>query len=88
MLVRLTASLVLAASLFAPVQCASKPKPELRTEDDPAEALYQLADRFKAEGNAAARVKTLQFVVERYPSSRFAERAKGDLQEAGVASKP
>ncbi len=50
-------------------------------EDDPAEALYTLADKFKGEGNAAARAETLRFLVARYPTSRFAEAAKLDLAE-------
>jgi outer membrane protein assembly factor BamD (BamD/ComL family) len=80
---RIAAPLLLAAALTAPVQCARKAPPEQRLEDDAAEVLYQLAERFKAEGNGAARAETLRFLVERYPSSRFAETARLDLAELG-----
>lgn len=76
---RVAAPLLLAAALSAPLQCARKPTPDLRTEDDPAEALYTLAEQFKAHGNAAARAETLRFLVARYPASRFAQTAKVDL---------
>jgi hypothetical protein len=80
-LAALAAPLVVA--LTAPLQCGRKPPPEQRTEDEAAEVLYMLADKFKAEGNAAARAETLRFIIARYPASRFAETAKVDLaQEA------
>src|SRR5262245_44887547 len=69
---RVVAPLLLVSALSAPLQCARKPTPDLRTEDDPAEALYTLAEKFKAQGNAAARAETLRFLVSRYPASRFA----------------
>jgi len=69
----------------APLQCAREPEPELRRYETPPEALYQLAARFKASRNDAAWRETLAFLVERYPSSRFAIRAKGELEEAGEA---
>jgi outer membrane protein assembly factor BamD (BamD/ComL family) len=78
---RLAAPLLLAAALSAPLQCAKKPPPEQRTEDDPAEVLYTLAEKFKAEGNLPARAETLRFLVARYPESRFAQAAKLDLAE-------
>jgi outer membrane protein assembly factor BamD (BamD/ComL family) len=52
-------------------------------EDDAAEVLYTLAEKFKTEGNQGARAETLRYLVERYPSSRFAETAKTDLDELG-----
>jgi TolA-binding protein len=82
---RVVGSLLLAASLSAPFQCSSKVRPEHRLEEEPAEALYKLAERFGAQGNAAARAETLRFVVERYPASRFAEAAKVDLQQIAPA---
>jgi hypothetical protein len=51
-------------------------------EDDPAEVLYTLAEKFKAEGNAPARTETLRFLVTRYPESRFAAAARLDLGDA------
>jgi outer membrane protein assembly factor BamD (BamD/ComL family) len=74
------AKLVLLASVAtAPFQCASKAGPEQRLEEEPAEVLYELAEKFKVEGNSKARARTLRYLLERFPSSRFAETAKQDL---------
>jgi hypothetical protein len=78
---RVAGPLLLAAALTAPFQCARKTPPTQRLEDDAAEVLYALAERFKAEGNQAARAETLRFLVERYPESRFAAAARVDLAE-------
>jgi len=80
-----SAALVLAAT--APFQCASKAPPEQRMEEEPAEALYALAERFRAAGDAKARAETLRFIVERFPASRFALSAKADLAEAAPTAK-
>jgi hypothetical protein len=69
---------LLIASLFAlvmgsaPFQCAADPDPERRMQDSPSEALFELSERFQAEGNEAARRTTLETIVDRYPSSREA----------------
>lgn len=70
----------------APIQCASRPRPEAAHEDDPPEALWRLAERFGTENNAASHDETLRFLIERYPNSRWAERARMAL--AGDASAP
>ena len=49
---------------------------------------YWLADRFAKKGDTKGRAETLRFLVERYPSSRFAEAAKIDLAELGAAAAP
>jgi hypothetical protein len=78
---RLVGPILLAAVVSAPLQCArSRETPELRTEDDAAEVLYTLAEKFKAEGNPGARAETLRFLMARYPTSRFAEAARIDLE--------
>jgi outer membrane protein assembly factor BamD (BamD/ComL family) len=78
--------LLAAATASAPLQCArthpSGEAPERRTEDDAAEVLYTLAEKFKAEGNLGARAETLRFLMARYPTSRFAESARIDLEPA------
>lgn len=84
---RLAGWMVLAAAAAgAPLQCARTPPggeaPERRWEDDPAESLYMLAEKFQAEGNVAARAETLRFLMARYPTSRFAEAARIDLGRA------
>lgn len=77
--------LVIAAVAKAPFQCASEIDPNRRLYEDPSEVLYDLAERFKASGERRARVDTLRFLVERYPSSRFAGMARQDLEDLGEA---
>jgi hypothetical protein len=67
---------LLGLATLAPLQCPSTPPPERAREESPAEALWLLAERFTAQGDHAARRATLAFLVERYPSSRYAERAR------------
>jgi outer membrane protein assembly factor BamD (BamD/ComL family) len=83
------ASLLLAASAsLAPFQCASEVDPNKRREEEPGEALYALAERFKAEGNTKAQKTTLRFLIQKYPTSRFAEMARLDLGEMDQEDKP
>ena len=73
-------SLALAALLaLAPVQCGSSPRDRPEFEDSPAEALWDLSERFDDAGDDEARTRTLEYLIERYPSSRFAERARVTL---------
>jgi len=81
---RVIGPLLLAAAMSAPFQCSGKVRPEARMEEEPAEALYKLAERFGARGDRQARIETLRFIVERYPASRFSEMAKVDLIELGA----
>lgn len=69
---------------IASTQCASHRDPELAIEDEPAEALFGLAEQFREQGDVEARKSTLRYIVKRYPSSRFAARAERDLDELGV----
>jgi len=78
------AAAILASTASAPVQCARNPDPEHAIEEDPAEALYGLAEQFRDQGDPGARKSTLLYIRKRYPSSRFADRASHDLQEIGV----
>jgi len=66
----------------APLQCASEPDPELRRYETPGEALYGLAEQFKSKGDTAAWRATLEYLVARYPNSRFAAMARDDLEAA------
>jgi TolA-binding protein len=68
----------IALSLTAPYQCASN-DPARPVEDSAPAALWILAERFKAEGNAGARETTLRQIVDAYPSSRYAQRARQEL---------
>ena len=72
----------LALSL-APIQCTHEPDPSLRREDPADEALWNLAKDFDARGDDAAARHTLEVLVARYPSSRFALGAKERL-DGGV----
>ncbi|MFO0588760.1 MAG: hypothetical protein U0441_14515 [Polyangiaceae bacterium] len=85
---KLFATGLLFALGFAPFQCAREPDPNRRIEDEPAEVVYRLAERFKAEGKADARAETLKFLIERYPTSRYAKQAGDDLQGMGQAPPP
>jgi outer membrane protein assembly factor BamD (BamD/ComL family) len=73
------AALAAALLAVAPFQCASKAAPERRMEDDAGQGLYDLANDFHAKGDEKSRTATLEFLVKRYPSSRFAEAARVDL---------
>lgn len=78
MIARLALTLLLAR---APFQCASDPDPNRRLEDTPSEALWRLAERFEADGDPEAREVALREILERYPSSAEAERARRALGE-------
>jgi hypothetical protein len=81
---RVAACLALAAlSATAPYQCSRKVPHDERHEEGAEEVLYELAERFKAEGDAAARVKTLHYLVKKFPSSRYARMARKDLEALG-----
>lgn len=64
---------------LAPLQCTHEPDPALRREDPADEALWSLARDFDARGDDAAARHTLEVLVTRYPSSRFAPGAKERL---------
>jgi TolA-binding protein len=68
------------------MQCGKHSEdPELRRYETPPEALYDLAERFQKEGDLPARRATLEYIVERYPNSRFAVMAKEELERATPA---
>lgn len=66
----------------APMQCASEPAHEERRWETPGEALYELAQQFRARGEREAWRATLEYLVARYPSSREARMARADLDAA------
>ncbi len=87
--VRSVALALLAALSWAPLQCGSgEGDPALRAYETPGEALYGLAGEFKAKGDQKAWRETLEYLVARYPNSRFAAMAKDDLQKSGDKSSP
>ncbi len=68
----------------APFQCPSDPDPEKRREDTPGEALYDLAGEFKKAGDKEGHVRTLKYLIQKYPRSRHAVQAHQDLEAMGV----
>ena len=62
------------------MQCSGEPDPAKALEETPGEAVYKLAQEFHAKGDREAWAATLQFLIANYPSSRFAEMAKVDLE--------
>ena len=91
-MVRGTALLALLGSAAllstAPYQCKSD-DPGRAREETPGEALWALCGRFAAKGDDVSARATLDYLIERYPSSREAERAKEERDQphpcAGVA---
>ena len=79
------ALLLVATAATAPVQCGETPESELRLDETPGDALWQLAQRFESEHDHAAAVQTMRFLVERYPSSRWARAAREALADAGAS---
>jgi len=61
---------------LAPMQCGAPARDRPEWEDSPAEAIWDLSERFAADGDPAGRTRTLEYLIERYPSSHFAERAR------------
>ena len=75
----------LAASLNAPIQCGGgQDRPN---EDSAGDALYNLAEDFKAKGNDAASKDTLRYLVEHYPSNRHVPAAREELGMTGASKK-
>ncbi|MBW2457624.1 MAG: hypothetical protein JRI68_24175 [Deltaproteobacteria bacterium] len=63
----------------APYQCSGDPEPAMAVDETPGEALYGLAEQFREAGNVTAWRRTLRYLIDRYPSSRFAKTAQQDL---------
>jgi hypothetical protein len=72
----------------APFQCASDPDPERAIEDSAPEVLWELSEDFRARGDDGARRRTLEWIVERYPSSRYARRAEHALEQRADGAEP
>jgi hypothetical protein len=73
-----SAVLALCTALLAPYQCATS-KEHRPLEDTAPKALWILSERFQKEGDDKARETTLRQIVEQYPGSRYASRARGEL---------
>ena len=68
--------------LETPQGLAHDVEPDKAMEEEPGEALYNLAEQFRERGDRDARAATLRYLIEHYPTSRFAARARLDLEES------
>jgi len=76
-------ALALALSFaLAPIQCGHEVDPALRRDETPGDALWQLAQKFHDEHDEAAARRTLEYLVEQYPASRWATAARDELGPA------
>ena len=76
------AGVVALALTLAPLQCGSGSESGAPHEDSGGDALYALAQDFRAKGNEEAARATLRYLVEHYPSNRHAPAARAELGEA------
>jgi hypothetical protein len=63
----------------APLQCPHDADAAHCWDDAPGDGLWDLAERFQAVHDEAALRRTLEYLVERYPSSRYAPAARERL---------
>jgi hypothetical protein len=80
--------LVAVALAIAPLQCPHDNDPAHCWDDAPGDGLWDLAQKFKANHDEAAARGTLEFLVERYPSSRYAPAARGELARGADGGHP
>jgi hypothetical protein len=82
MLLRASGLLVALASI-APLQCGHTSDPELQLDETPGDALWKLAQQFEAAHDAAGEKRTLEYLVQQYPASRWAGPAREKLAQLG-----
>ena len=75
----LGAPLAALALAVAPLQCPHETDAAHCWDDAPGDGLWDLAQRFRDSHDDAAARRTLAFLVERYPSSRYAPAAREQL---------
>ena len=66
--------------LAAPVQCPAYQEPPRAPAEPPAEAVYHSAEHLRELGYEQAEDATLHYLVSHYPNSRWAARAREDLE--------
>jgi hypothetical protein len=81
----LRAALAAVALAVAPIQCGHTPEAELREDETPGDALWQLALQFHQSHDAAAEIATLKYLVDRYPASRWQSPARDELVRLGAS---
>jgi outer membrane protein assembly factor BamD (BamD/ComL family) len=79
--VRELASIAAAGLLLgsAPFQCGDPEPIRYARRDDPAEVVWSLGVRLDRRGQRTAAHETWRYLIERYPTSRYAERARMEL---------
>ena len=82
MLLRASGLLVALASI-APLQCGHTSDPELQLDETPGDALWKLAQQFEAAHDPAGEKRTLEYLVEQYPASRWTPAAREKLAQLG-----
>ena len=75
----LAASLAAVALAIAPLQCPHDTDAAHCWDDAPGDGLWELAQKLRADHDDAAARRTLEFLLERYPSSRYAPAAREEL---------
>jgi hypothetical protein len=78
---RAVASLLLLAT--APLQCGHSSDASLREDETPGDALWTLAGQFRDAHDESAEKRTLQYLVSRYPASRWVPAAREELARLG-----
>jgi hypothetical protein len=84
--IRAAAASILIGTLAAPLQCGGGGADATHHEDSAGDALYALAQDFRAKGNVAASHDTLRYLVAHYPSNRHVPAAREELGEAAPAA--
>jgi hypothetical protein len=74
---RALASVLLLAT--APLQCGHSSDARLREDETPGDALWTLAAQFREAHDEGAEKRTLQYLVSRYPASRWVTAAREEL---------
>ena len=74
---------LLALASIAPMQCGHTSDPELQLDETPGDALWKLAQRFEAAHDPAGEKRTLEYLLEQYPASRWAPAAREKLAQLG-----
>lgn len=65
----------------APMQCPATDREPLVAEPDAPEECYGLAERLRERGDLEGWRTALEYVIERFPDSRWAARARDDLRQ-------
>jgi len=75
---------VLTLLLGAPTQCPAHRDTRRERVEPPGEAIYGAAQHLADEGHTRAHVATLRYIIERYPGTRWAARARADLESLNL----